>query len=340
MFKKLLTDFKDTKDKLKPKKKSQGPDTASQTEENQKELEENSYHSTVDFTRVIDDEDTLVLENKKRREYPASLIMLSGPKDLIGMSWSLEKLVIGVGRSSRLNEISIPYESLSKGHFQILKEGRKFYIVDLKSTNKTYLNDSMIEPYKKMPLKNNSYIKAGSLVFKFLDKGNIEAFSSQQVLSKAQTDALTGISNRGFLKVKGPEYFLDKNRPLSLIVFDIDNFKTINDSLGHLAGDYVLKILSKCVLKLIREGDLFIRYGGDEFCLLTPSAFAEAVLIADRIKHEISVYAFTFKSQKISVGVSIGVAERLEKDRSWEDIYHRADKMSYDRKKKKKFNPI
>ena len=292
--------------------------------------------SQADFTRIIDEEDTLVLENKKRREYPASLVMLSGPKDLIGMSWVLEKPVVGVGRSSRLNDISIPYESLSKSHFQIIKEKEKFYVLDLKSTNKTYLDDCLVEPYQKKLLKNNSYIKASSLIFKFLDKGNIEAFSSQEVLSKAQTDPLTGVGNRQLLKVKGHEYFLNKNRPLSFVVFDIDNFKFINDTFGHLAGDYVLKSLSKCVLKLIRKGDLFIRYGGDEFCLLTPNSFSSAVIMADRIKQDISAYSFIFKSQTISVGVSIGFAERLETDRSWEDIYHRADKMSYERKKRKK----
>lgn len=305
----------------------------SKAEESQSNL--GTQNSRYDFTQVIDDEDTLVLENKKRKEYPASLIMLSGPKDLIGMSWILKKPVIGLGRSTRLNEISIPYESLSKSHFQILKEKDKFYIVDLKSTNKTYLDDKQIEPYKKIPLKNNSYIKASSLVFKFLDKGNIEAFSSHQILTKAQTDPLTGIGNRELLNLKASEYFLS-NQPLSFIVFDVDDFKSINDNFGHLAGDYVLQSLSKCVLKLIRTGDVFTRYGGDEFCLLTPNLFSSAVLIIDRIRAEIMDYDFSFKSQKIHVDISLGVAERLEADQSWKDIYERADKMSYDRKKEKK----
>ena len=333
MFKKLLSNLKKKSKNTNPE--SQSFYKASQTGDIQKELEESSQ-ATVDRTRVMEEEDTLVLENKKRREYPAVLVMLSGPKDLIGMSWTLNKPIVGVGRSTRLNEISIPYESLSKSHFQILKEGKSFYVLDLKSTNKTYLDDSLIEPYTKTPLKNNSYIKASSLIFKFLDRGNIEAFSSQEILSKAQTDSLTGIGNRQLLKVKGPEYFLNKKVSLSVIVFDVDDFKSINDSWGHLAGDYVLKSLSKCVLKLIREGDLFIRYGGDEFCLLTPNSFSSALRIADRIQQEVLAHSFNFKSQKISVDVSIGLAERLELDRSWEDIYHRADKMSYERKRKKK----
>ncbi|MCY4321519.1 MAG: GGDEF domain-containing protein [Bdellovibrionaceae bacterium] len=290
-----------------------------------------------DFTRLIDDEDTLVLENKKRHDYPASLIMLSGPKDLIGMSWTLEKPVTGLGRSNRLNNISIPYKSLSKSHFQIIREEDKFYIVDLKSTNKTYLNDKRIEAYKKIPLENNSYIKASSLVFKFLDKGNIEAFSSHHILSRSQADSLTGIGNRELLKIKASEYFFMK-QALSFIVFDIDDFKSINDNFGHLAGDYVLQSLSKCVLKLIRAGDIFVRYGGDEFCLLTLSPFSSAFTFINRIREEIMAYDFSFKSQKIHVDISMGVAEQLETDESWKDIYDRADKMSYDRKKKKKSN--
>ena len=334
MFKKIISDLKEKKENADQEKQSLNKD--SQAESVQQKPEEQTQLSTMDFTRVMEEEDTLVLENKKRSEFPASLVMLSGPKDLIGMSWTLEKPLMGVGRSARLNEISISHESLSKSHFQILKEGELFYILDLKSTNKTYLDDSEIEPYKKIPLKNNSYIKASSLIFKFLDKGNIEVFSSQQVLSMAQTDSLTGIGNRQLLQVKGPEYFLDKRRTLSLIVFDVDDFKSINDNLGHLAGDYVLSSLSKVILKLIREGDIFIRYGGDEFCLLTPNSFSVTAIIADRIKQEIANYPFVFKEQKISVDISIGLAERLETDHSWEDIYHRADKMSYERKRKKK----
>ena len=350
MFKKI---FSDSEKKEKSRQTSADSSFSSLSEEKNKTLHSSSkekssaeiskessqntnVHSTHEFTRVIEEEDTLVLENKKRSEYPASLVMLSGPKDLIGMSWILEKPLIGVGRSSRLNDISVPYESLSKSHFQIIREGKNFYVLDLKSTNQTYLDDNLLKPYQKTPLKNNAYIKASSLIFKFLDEGNIETFSSQEVLSKAQTDSLTGVGNRSLLKVKGTEYFLNKSQPLSLIVFDIDDFKFINDSLGHLAGDYVLKSLSQCVLQLIRKGDVFIRYGGDEFCLLTPYSFSSAVSIASRIEKEIENYSFTLKGQKISVGISIGWAERLETDRSLEDIYHRADKMSYENKKKKK----
>ena len=262
-------------------------------------------------------------------------MLLNGPKDLIGHFWPLKNLVTSVGRSKRLNNIPIAHNNLSKSHFQIIKEKECFYLVDLRSTNKTYLNDEKVEPYKKVLLENNFYIRAGNLVFKFLSEGSIEFFSSKQILSKAQTDSLTGAGNRQLLKIKGPEYFFSAQK-LSLIVFDIDNFKTINDNFGHMAGDHVLQNLSKFVLKIIREEDLFIRYGGDEFCIFTPRALSIAENIADRINQKLQMNGFVFKDQKIQVDISIGLAEKKSSDKAWEDIYHRADQQSYEKKQRKK----
>ena len=292
----------------------------------------------TDVTTVLNvdtKEDTVFKQKNLIKEAPASLLLLNGPKDLIGQSWPLNNPVTNIGRSNRLNDIYIDYHNLSKTHFQILKEKGEFHLMDLKSTNKTYINDRLASPYQKIKLEDNSYIRASNLVFKFLSQGNIELFSSKEMLNKAQTDTLTGAWNRQFLKLKGNEYFLS-NQQCSLIVFDVDNFKIINDSFGHLAGDFILKTLSQYVLETIRKGDIFIRYGGDEFCIFIPSPLSIAVNIADRIKHKIQEDSFLFEDQKISVDVSMGITEKSPKDKTWEDIYHRADKQSYKRKQRKK----
>jgi len=304
-------------------------------EEEIKKDKSSPLYTQTGITKIADEADTLVMKKKPTEETPASLLLLHGPKDLIGLSWSLTQNITSVGRSSRLNDIIIPHNSLSKTHFQIIKEKGLFYIVDLRSTNKTYINDTQIEPYQKIALENNSYIRASHLIFKFLDKGNIEVFSSRQILSKAQTDSLTEAGNRQLLKIKGPEYFFS-NQNLSLIVFDIDNFKIINDSFGHTAGDYVLKTLAKHILEIIRDGDLFIRYGGDEFCIFTPSFLSTAKNIADRVEQKIQTHHFVFRGKKIPVNISIGVAEKTPADKAWEDIYYRADKQSYEKKRKKR----
>ena len=321
---------------IKNTKQQDLPPTNSDLPEGRKEKNiSHSPYTGSGVTRVADEADTLIMRKKSTEETPASLLLLNGPKDLIGLSWPLIQNVTSVGRSSRLNDITIPHNSLSKTHFQIIKEAGLFYIVDLRSTNKTYINDTQIEPYQKAALENNSYIRASHLIFKFLDKGNIEAFSSKQILNKAQTDSLTEAGNRQLLKIKGPEYFFS-NHNLSLIVFDIDNFKIINDNFGHTAGDYVLKTLAKYVLDIIRDGDLFIRYGGDEFCIFTPNSSSTARNIADRVEQKIQTNHFIFKDKKIPVNVSIGIAEKNPTDKAWEDIYHRADKHSYEKKRRKR----
>lgn len=305
-------------------------------EQTKTRFQKNNEATYTGLTQILDDEeDTLVTQEESAKESPASLILLNGPKDMIGFSWPLKNTVTSIGRSSRLNDIPVKHDSLSKTHFQIIKERKKFYLVDLKSTNKTHINDDMVEPYQKIALENNSYIRASSVIFKFLDKGSIEFFSSVQMLSKAQTDSLTGAGNRQLLKTKGNEYFVSKQK-LSLIVFDIDNFKTINDSFGHMAGDHILKTLSKYVLEIVREGDMFIRYGGDEFCIFTPNSLSIANSIADRIKQKIQTNDFIFKDQKISLDISIGVSEKSLSDKTWEEIYQRADKRSYQQKQRKK----
>ena len=123
---------------------------------------------------------------------------------------------------------------------------------------------------------------------------------------------------------------------MSLIVFDIDNFKSINDTFGHLAGNFVLKSLSAHVSKIIRGEDMFIRYGGDEFCVLSAHPLSSALKVAKRIEDTISSSDFVFKEKRISVSISVGTAERTLSDKTWKDIYQRADKASYEIKQAKK----
>ena len=286
-------------------------------------------------TQVYAEEDTLVMRVRSSQKNPAALLLLSGFREMIGRSWSLTQDSTSVGRSFQSNHIKINYPRLSKMHFKVLKEEEIFYIIDLKSTNKTFLNEEELEPYKKYQLKNNDYIKAGSLVFKFLGVGNLESFSSNYILNQAQTDTLTRAGNRQLLNTRGADYFLSE-KDFSMIVFDVDSFKEINDTFGHQTGDKVLVHLSDKIKQLIRERDLFIRYGGDEFCILSPSSFEEAQSIVNRIKQELKNHPFEWENHKISIRLSIGLAYRLEGDQSWEDVYHRADKLSYEDKKRKK----
>jgi two-component system cell cycle response regulator len=125
-------------------------------------------------------------------------------------------------------------------------------------------------------------------------------------------DGLTGIHNRRYL-----QEYLERElgraarhaRPLSLVLFDIDHFKNINDSHGHVAGDYVLSTLARRVHEIIRTEDVFARYGGEEFAVICRAIdLPKANLFAERLRSNIQATEFVFEQALIPVTVSLGVA--------------------------------
>lgn len=284
-------------------------------------------------TRVFSfDKHTAKIQMEKAKDQPSSLVLLMGPSEFIGFYWPIEQPVVVIGRSRRLADILIPHTSISKSHFQLVQKSDNIYIIDLNSTNHTYLDNKKLVPFRQQALKNNSQIRAGNVIFKFLSRGHIELFSTQHILNKAYIDSLTGAANRLALEKKGPEYFKEQES-FCLILFDIDNFKYINDTYGHLSGDFVLRTVCEAVRSLIREGDMLFRYGGDEFCLFTPSIPKSAKKIAERIRKTIEKYSFVYEKQKIKVTISLGVASRFPEDKNWKNICDRADKAFYKAKK-------
>ncbi len=131
----------------------------------------------------------------------------------------------------------------------------------------------------------------------------------------ARTDALTGINNRGYLFELAEREFHVAMRyrpPLSIIMFDIDNFKQINDTFGHLMGDQVLQRITKTVCAEIRSADLVGRYGGDEFVILLPQTSAqEALSLAERIHTSVAAMPVENDKGPMVLTVSIGIAQTI-----------------------------
>lgn len=132
----------------------------------------------------------------------------------------------------------------------------------------------------------------------------------------AVKDGLTGILNqKGFQDYMKKEFERAKRyrRALSLIMIDVDNFKTINDTLGHPAGDSVLQNLAECLENSIRQTDILARYGGDEFIILLPDTeITKAELLLKRVLSAVNNYPFEWKSKKIKVGLSCGISSTAE----------------------------
>lgn len=268
-------------------------------------------------------------------EAPPAVIVLVGPPGYIGKQWLLTKTDLTIGRSVE-SDVYISDNSLSRAHAKFIVAGSDVSILDLGSTNKTQVNGVFLPPMTAKKLANNDQIKAGNIIFKFLEKGSLEAISNQQVFEKAQKDALTGAFSKGALLEKGPEAIKRSEvltEPMSVITFDIDHFKKINDTYGHPGGDYVLREMGQLIQsKLVRSHDYFARYGGEEFVLIlqaTPIKTANDV--AERIRQTIEFHPFLFNDKPIKVTISIGVAEKKENE-TWENLYNNADKALYSSK--------
>jgi diguanylate cyclase (GGDEF)-like protein len=158
------------------------------------------------------------------------------------------------------------------------------------------------------------------------------------VFDRAQIDSLTQIYNKGAYLAKVEELFKRSRlteTPMSLVVFDLDNFKKINDTYGHSAGDYVLTELSAVVQNtLIRQGDFFARFGGEEFVILMAGCpLKRAIEIAERIRSTIEKHSFIFEGAQLIVTISVGVAT-LEADMITSNLlFEKADQACYVSKK-------
>ena len=207
------------------------------------------------------------------------------------------------------NTIVLDMDNVSRYHALVEKADNGFVIRDNKSTNGTYVNDEEVAITR--PLRNGDLIKIGSAILKFLHGGNIEALFHEEIYQLTIKDGLTRTHNkRYFLE------FLDRemarcaryDRPLSLLLFDIDHFKNVNDVHGHLAGDAVLRRLAEVVSQHIRKEECFARYGGEEFAILMPETKLErAQIFAEKICRMVESTEFLYEDRKIPVTVSIGI---------------------------------
>ncbi|HEX7556703.1 MAG TPA: sensor domain-containing diguanylate cyclase, partial [Leptolinea sp.] len=234
--------------------------------------------------------------------------------------------------------------------------GKPMFIADTRTVD-YFLNPNVLS-YMGAPIK----VKDEVIGFLNLDSDKVNAFDSeeecdrlnafadlagiaidnarmyQKMTESAVIDSLTGINNRrNLLQIAEREFerSLRYDTPISIIMLDIDNFKLINDTCGHQAGDVVLSNVGKALLTFIRKIDTAGRYGGDEFCIVLPETdLQEAKAAAKRLLnefHKIKVPSISYQEYLQS---SLGVACRDENTYTLEDLLAKSDKAMYQAKKR------
>lgn len=303
--------------------------------DNSKKLEEffDDFETNTEEKTSIVQGGTFSRRLKQVAKIPPSMVLLMGPAGYVGRQWSIDNSDIIIGRSMT-STVFIDDRSVSKSHAKLTVSFGEVAVIDLDSTNKTVVNGIAIPPFVPKKLTNNDQVKIGNVLFKFLEEGSIEGAAHHNLQEKSERDSLTKIWNKGALLVKGPEFFKRAKLldiPLSLLVFDLDHFKNVNDNFSHQAGDYVLAETAQIIQsKLIRNDDYFARFGGEEFViLLFGSNTQQAEEIGERIRLTIEKHSFKFEDKELPVTISVGIASQEAKMASFDELFAKADSALY-----------
>jgi len=270
---------------------------------------------------------------EQAKEALSCLVLIDGQP--LGKKFTLIPPLVRLGRGSK-SEILIEDNAISRVHAELRFQGDAVIIEDLESVNGTFVNDKRLD--RPQALKEGDYIRVGRTVFKYLPRRNVENIYHEKMLDLATIDGLTKIFNKKYISdFLDAEYHRCRNLylELSVIIFDLDLFKQLNDQYGHLAGDFALTTVCQ-ILKseVLRAHDAFGRWGGEEFMVVLPEMeLQRACEIAERMRVTIESHPFQFEGKRLPVTVSLGVAAIDNSMKNVDDLIHRADQALYKAKK-------
>jgi diguanylate cyclase (GGDEF)-like protein len=260
----------------------------------------------IEERTIVGDRDMLLPIGQPSRSDEAYVIVIAGPN--VG-----EMFKVGdggdIGRGGDV-QFRLSDTEISRRHARIIRRAGEVLVEDLGSTNGTFVNG---EPVDQQALNDGDKIQVGTTtILKFSYHDDLEEQFQRKMYEGALRDGLTKAFNKKYFEDRLQSevaFALRHGTALSLIMIDLDFFKRINDTYGHLAGDYVLTTFASSVISTIRREDVFARYGGEEFALISRGLEEEAAQqFGERVRKSIERYPFRFQGREMKVTVSIGVA--------------------------------
>jgi two-component system cell cycle response regulator len=274
---------------------------------------------------AIGDLTAIKVANRRDR---AHLIVLAGTS--LGQMFRVEQSETVIGRGADAS-IRIEDDGVSRKHARVVQQGDQVWIEDLESANGTFVNDGRVDRHL---LRDGDKIQMGSTtILKFTYGDELEESFQQKMYDAALHDGLTGAFNKRYFLDRLPTeaaYARRHKTPLTLLMFDVDHFKQVNDRHGHVAGDYVLATIAGIVTGTLRTEDLFARYGGEEFAVLCRGATLEkAAVLAERLRAKVETHLFAHHGDRISVTISVGVSTFVDRADAATQLVADADAALY-----------
>lgn len=237
-----------------------------------------------------------------------------------------------IGRAPNA-EIHVEDDGISRAHCRVRSEGKQVWVEDMGSRNGTFVNGARLQAPHELVEGDKIQVGRGT-VLRFGFHDDLDQSFHESLLSSALRDGLTKLFNK--------RYFLDRldselkfaqrhGTALSLLMLDLDHFKRVNDTLGHLAGDTVLTAIATALSRAVRNEDVVARFGGEEFAIvLRAIAVDRAAGMAERLRKMVEGIPVEHDNKRIKVTVSIGVAGYPALDvKAPEELVEAADKALY-----------